>query len=115
VRSLQKGYLTEELFLYQNAQIRPLKGWQAVNANRRDRWSEVQPDTKPSAEANHQALPPESVAADETRNFAQLIADISRDFVRATIDEIDSEIIRCLKRVCLLLGVDRSTLAQITR
>ncbi len=51
--------------------------------------------------------------ADETQEFEHLIADISRNFVRATVDDIDSEINRSLQRVCLLLGLDRSTLAQI--
>ena len=49
----------------------------------------------------------------ESRGFAQLIADISRTFIKATIDDIDYEVNRSLKRVCLLLGLDRSTVAQI--
>lgn len=46
------------------------------------------------------------------RRFERLIAEISAAFVRATADQIDSEINRCLKRICLLLGLDRATLAQ---
>jgi len=49
----------------------------------------------------------------ESRGFAQLIADISRTFIKATIDDIDHEVNGSLKRVCLLLGLDRSTVAQI--
>jgi GAF domain-containing protein len=53
-----------------------------------------------------------SPAAPQTRRFERLIAEISGAFVRATADEIDTEINRYLKKVCLLLGLDRATLSQ---
>ena len=45
-------------------------------------------------------------------NFDRLIADLCGAFVRATVDEIDEEINRWLKRIVLTLGLDRSTVAR---
>jgi FixJ family two-component response regulator/signal transduction histidine kinase len=71
-----------------------------------------QPRTRP-AYPNGPAAACGLVFADQTLEFDRLIADISRAFVKTTIDEIDFEITRSMQRVCLLLGLDRSTLAQI--
>jgi hypothetical protein len=49
----------------------------------------------------------------KVRRFEQLVAELSRRFVRAPVDGIDYEINRSLKDVCLLLGLDRSAVAQI--
>jgi FixJ family two-component response regulator/signal transduction histidine kinase len=49
----------------------------------------------------------------ETSGLAELIADISRTFIKTTLDDIDHEINRSLKRVGLLLGLDRLTVAQL--
>jgi signal transduction histidine kinase len=45
-------------------------------------------------------------------DFEKLLADLSTVFVRASVDEIDSEIERWLERIVLAMGVDRSTLVQ---
>jgi signal transduction histidine kinase len=44
--------------------------------------------------------------------FNELIADLSRAFVRVGVDEIDDEINRWLKHIVLVLDIDRSTFAQ---
>jgi signal transduction histidine kinase len=45
--------------------------------------------------------------------FEKLLADLSTVFVRASVDEIDDEIERWLKRIVLAMGVDRSTVVQL--
>src|SRR5262249_27063328 len=45
--------------------------------------------------------------------FEELLADLSTVFVRASVDEIDDEIERWLKRIVLAMGVDRSTVVQL--
>jgi hypothetical protein len=46
------------------------------------------------------------------RSFDRLIANLCGAFVRATVDEIDLEINRWLRRIVLALGLDRSALAE---
>jgi len=52
-------------------------------------------------------------ARDEARRFERLLADLAGAFVRATADQIDTEINRWLERIGLTLGLDRSTIAQV--
>jgi signal transduction histidine kinase len=54
-----------------------------------------------------------SKSAGETRTLERLIADLCGAFVRATVDQIDDEISRWLKRIVLTLGLDRSTVAEL--
>jgi signal transduction histidine kinase len=49
----------------------------------------------------------------ELRSFERLIAELCGAFVRATVDEIDEEINRWLRRIVLSLGLDRATVAEI--
>jgi signal transduction histidine kinase len=42
-----------------------------------------------------------------------LLADVAGQLIRVTVDEIDEEINRCLKRIGTDFGLDRSTIAQI--
>jgi len=49
----------------------------------------------------------------ETRTFERLLAELCGAFVRATVDEIDEEINRWLKRIVLTLRLDRGTVAEI--
>ena len=44
--------------------------------------------------------------------FEDLLSQMSTAFVRVTAGQIDSEIVRWLERIVLVLGFDRSTLAQ---
>lgn len=50
---------------------------------------------------------------EEDRSFDHLIARLCRAFVRTTVDEIDEEINRWLKRIVLALGLDRATVAEL--
>ena len=50
---------------------------------------------------------------EENSSFDRLIAKLCRAFVRATVDEIDGEINRWLKRIVLALGLDRATVAEL--
>ena len=52
-------------------------------------------------------------STDELRSFEALVADLAGSFVRVTVDEIDAEINRWLKRIVIALGLDRSTIAEI--
>jgi signal transduction histidine kinase len=54
-----------------------------------------------------------SKSSGENRTFERLIADLCGAFVRATVDQIDDEINRWLKRIVLKLGLDRSTVAEL--
>jgi signal transduction histidine kinase len=56
--------------------------------------------------------------AEVTRNaevdaFEKLLSDLSATFVRISVQDIDAEIERCLGRIVLAMGVDRSTILQI--
>ena len=48
-------------------------------------------------------------------DFEELLSDLSAAFVRVSVDEIDNEVERCLERVVLAMGIDRSTVIQIDR
>ena len=52
-------------------------------------------------------------SSDELRSFEALVADLAGAFVRVTVDQIDGEINRWLKRIVIALGLDRSTMAEI--
>jgi GAF domain-containing protein len=52
-------------------------------------------------------------SGDENRTFDRLIADLRGDFVRVTVDDIDGEINRWLKRIVLALGLDCSIVAEV--
>jgi signal transduction histidine kinase len=60
----------------------------------------------------HEKRPP-SKSAGENRSLDRLIADLCGAFVRATVDQIDNEINRWLKRIVLKLDLDRSTVAEL--
>jgi len=49
----------------------------------------------------------------EVDNFENLLSDLSAIFVRVSVQDIDTEIERCLGRIVLAMGVDRSTILQI--
>src|SRR5271170_1181777 len=49
----------------------------------------------------------------EVDNFEILLSDLSAIFVRVSVQDIDTEIERCLGRIVLAMGVDRSTILQI--
>jgi len=51
--------------------------------------------------------------AHEVHSFERLVADLARALVRVTVDEMDAEINRWLKRIMTSLGLDRSTIAEI--
>jgi len=52
-------------------------------------------------------------SAPEIHRFERLEADLARALVRVSVDEIDAEINRWLKRIMTSLGLDRSTIAEI--
>jgi signal transduction histidine kinase len=54
-----------------------------------------------------------SKSGEQDRSFDHLIAKLCRAFVRATVEEIDEEINRWLKRIVLALGLDRATVAEL--
>jgi signal transduction histidine kinase len=64
-------------------------------------------DIRPSKSASRRTPGGEAAA------FERLIANLCGAFIRATVDEIDEEINRWLKRIVLLLGLDRVTVAEI--
>jgi signal transduction histidine kinase len=49
----------------------------------------------------------------EVDDFEKLLSDLSATFVRVSVQDIDAEIERCLRRIVLAMGVDRSTILQI--
>src|SRR5271169_5922860 len=49
----------------------------------------------------------------EVDNFENLLSDLSAIFVRVSVQDIDTEIERCLGRIVLAMGVDRSTILQM--
>jgi signal transduction histidine kinase len=49
----------------------------------------------------------------EVVDFEKLLADLSATFVRVSVEDIDSEIEKCLQRIVLAMDVDRSTIVQI--
>ncbi|MGA9722135.1 MAG: ATP-binding protein, partial [Candidatus Binatus sp.] len=46
-------------------------------------------------------------------DFEKLLADLSTTFVRASVEDIDSEIEKCLHRIVLAMNIDRSTVVQV--
>jgi signal transduction histidine kinase len=63
-----------------------------------------------------EAHPPASLQrpADELRHFEALVVGSARAFVRVAVDNMDAEINLWLKRIVLTLGLDRSTIAEIS-
>jgi signal transduction histidine kinase len=57
--------------------------------------------------------PYRKMPADGNRGFDRIISQLCGAFVRATIDEIDEEINRWLRRIVTTLALDRATLAEI--
>jgi hypothetical protein len=49
---------------------------------------------------------------DDSGRFDELIAELATAFVRASLPQIDEEINRSLKRIALMLRLDRSTIAE---
>jgi len=58
-------------------------------------------------------MAPQPSSFDELGGFEALVADLAGSFVRVTVEQIDAEINRWLKRIVLALGLDRSTIAEI--
>jgi signal transduction histidine kinase len=54
-----------------------------------------------------------SSSTDDLRSFEALVVDLAGSFIRVTVEEIDAEINRWLKRIVIALGLDRSTIAEI--
>src|SRR5271156_5171159 len=59
------------------------------------------------------ASPAEVTRNAEVDAFEKLLSDLSAIFVRVSVQDIDTEIERCLGRIVLAMGVDRSTILQI--
>ena len=70
-----------------------------------------------SEEENGRAVvataPPTEVRSLEVVDFEKLLADLSTTFVRASVEDIDSEIEKCLHRIVLAMNIDRSTVVQV--
>ena len=52
------------------------------------------------------------LSPDDAGRFDELVAELATAFVRASLPQIDEEINRALKRIALMLGLDRSTIAE---
>ncbi len=61
------------------------------------------------------ASPPSLRQNSEVANFEKLLGDLSAAFIRASAEEVDSEIERWLERIVLSLDVDRGTVSQFDR
>jgi hypothetical protein len=59
------------------------------------------------------ATAPQPSSFEELGGFEALVVDLAGSFVRVTVEQIDAEINRWLKRIVIALGLDRSTIAQI--
>jgi hypothetical protein len=60
------------------------------------------------------SIPPVSAPDFEERlRFEMLLTDLSARFVSATPESIDTEIVNAQKQIVQVLGLDRSTLAQL--
>src|SRR5277367_4158031 len=71
-----------------------------------------------SEEENGRAVVATVSPAEVTRNwevdaFEKLLSDLSATFVRVSVQDIDAEIERCLGRIVIAMGVDRSTILQM--
>jgi len=55
---------------------------------------------------------PSLLSPDDAGRFDELVAELATAFVRASLPQIDEEINRSLKRIALMLGLDRSTIAE---
>jgi hypothetical protein len=52
------------------------------------------------------------LSSDESGRFDELVGDLVTAFVRVSLPEIDEEINRSLKRIAIMLHLDRSTIAE---
>ncbi len=61
------------------------------------------------------ASPPHLRRNSEVADFEKLLSDLSSAFIRASAEEVDSEIEKWLERMVLSLDVDRGTVSQFDR